>query len=132
MQRRKEEIVDVWDDLKIWCEEYGFELSEENGEYVIWGKSAFEDEAVEWIWYDVESDTVQAMNTDKNNMWLYEGRPDLSADDIVEMSVKLAEILSWTNMTVSNIVDPEDWQEIADVRDAYSDPRFKGRVLDLA
>lgn len=125
-------MMGLWDALSNWCDEYGFTLSEENGEYVIWGTEAFDGGAVEWIWYDPAADTVQATDTDKNNMWLYEGRPDLSADDIVSMSAKLARILDWQDMTIEDIVDPEDWQEIAQVHDAYGDPTFTTRVLDLA
>ena len=124
--------MNLWNDLQEWCEDYGFELTEENGEYVIWGKETVDGNSVEWIWYDPVADTVQTTDTDKNNMWLYEGRPDLSADDIVEMAKKLADILDWPDMSIADIVDPEDWQEIAQVNDAYADSRFALSISNLA
>lgn len=123
--------MSLYDELQDWCDEYGFKLTDEDGEYIIWGIETVDEEPVEWLWYNPVTDIVQATDTDKNNMWLYESRPDLSADDIVEMIGRLAVILDWDDLVVEKMVDPEDWQEIAGVRDAYADERFATRVLDL-
>lgn len=31
-----------------------------------------------------------------------------------------------TPILLKTLIDPEDWQEIADIPDAYADPRYSG------
>lgn len=66
-------------------------------------------------------------NTDNLNIWLYRTRKDLSAESIIDFASQLN---AWANgygwsISLSSIVDPEDWQEIAHVSDAGEDPRYK-------
>lgn len=63
-------------------------------------------------------------DTDRANIWLCQTRPDITADDICEFTDQIAEATDF-EIEVSNIVDPEDWQEIAGVANAYDDPRFE-------
>ena len=66
-------------------------------------------------------------NTDNLNIWLYRTRKDLSAELIIDFANQLnawAAGYGWS-ISLSSIVDPEDWQEIAHVSDAGEDPRYK-------
>ena len=64
-----------------------------------------------------------AGNTDQNNLWFYQTRKDLTPKKIVSFIKSLSTILNY-NLKVYNVIDPEDWQEIAKVNDAYDDARW--------
>lgn len=64
-----------------------------------------------------------AGNTDQNNLWFYQTRKDLTPKKIVSFIKSLSTILNY-NLKVYNVIDPEDWQEIAKVNDAYDDARY--------
>ena len=79
-----------------------------------------------WIKYNMKEDTFSIIgNTDQCNFWLYDTRPDLTPEKIIEF----VKDLNWTlepdePILLKTLIDPEDWQEIADVRDAYEDERY--------
>jgi len=62
-------------------------------------------------------------NTDNLNLWFYQTRKDLTPKKIVSFIKSLSTILNY-NLKVYNVIDPEDWQEIAKVNDAYDDVRY--------
>lgn len=71
---------------------------------------------------------ITGNNTNCLNIWLYETRKDLTADILVEFFGKIEELLNLPKNErdlLSTFVDPEDWQEIANVPDAYEDVRYK-------
>lgn len=69
-------------------------------------------------------------NTDCNNIWLYETRPDLKPEDIVQFFSKIKEITKEKTNLLKTYVDPEDWQEIANIPDASEDERYEKCALN--
>lgn len=90
---------------------------------------------VNWIEYNPVSDTVKIVgNTDNMNIWLYATRPDMNPDKCVSFVKELSEALACT-FEIKELIDPEDWQELANIQDAYEDPRYQcgrqNQSLDL-
>ena len=79
-----------------------------------------------WIKYNMKEDTFSIIgNTDQCNFWFYDTRPDLTPDKLIEF----VKDLNWAlepdePILLKTLIDPEDWQEIAGVRDAYEDTRY--------
>ena len=64
-----------------------------------------------------------AGNTDQNNLWFYQTRKDLTPKKIVSFIKSLSLLLNY-NLKVYMLIDPEDWQQIAKMNDAYDDVRY--------
>lgn len=66
-------------------------------------------------------------NTDHLNIWLHETRPDFTAETIMQFVKDLNQAIKSTNckFSISHLIDPEDWQEIADVESASDDVRYQ-------
>jgi len=62
-------------------------------------------------------------NTDQLNLWFYQTRKDLTPRKIIAFLKSLSLLLNY-NIKVYRLIDPEDWQEIAKVNDAYDDVRY--------
>ena len=108
------------------CQKYGFSTITLGDKEILVAKDT-DDENVNWITYDTEKDTVSfSGNTDYLNLWFYETRKDLTPDKIVEFVEDLNEALDLQGdkILVKELIDPEDWQAIADIRDAYEDLRY--------
>ena len=79
---------------------------------------------IEWIKYMPKSDTISITgNTDNMNIWLHVTRPDMTANKCIQFVKELSNALDYI-LIVKDLVDPEDWQEIADVDDATKDFRY--------
>lgn len=74
---------------------------------------------VTWFLWDSVRDVLYGDNTDQCNIWLCNTRPDLTPEQLISFFTELCE-----RAALKTLVDPEDWQEIADVRDAYEDERY--------
>lgn len=72
---------------------------------------------VKWFEYNSNEDRYHGNNTDQWNIWLCDTRKDLTAEDLVTMFTEIE-----AEMRV--FVDPEDWQELANVCDAYEDKKY--------
>ena len=108
------------------CQKYGFSTITLGNKEILVTKDT-DDYDVNWITYDTEKDTVSfSGNTDYLNLWFYETRKDLTPDKIVEFVKDLNEALELEGdkILVKELIDPEDWQEIADIHDAYEDLRY--------
>lgn len=78
-----------------------------------------------WIEFDINSDTVQLIgNTDNCNLWFYKTRKDLTPEILLGFVNDLNKAFE-INFTLRELIDPEDWQEIANVSDASTDNRYK-------
>lgn len=79
-----------------------------------------------WIKYIVTSDLFSiAGNTDHLNLWFCDTRPDLTPEKLISFVKDLNWALEPNEpILLKDLIDPEDWQEIADVRDAYEDERY--------
>lgn len=70
---------------------------------------------------------ISGNNTDQCDIWLYETRPDMTPERCVEFFEELSRTMGLygeDKLKVSTWIDPEDWQEIAGVQDAYEDNRY--------
>ena len=79
-----------------------------------------------WIEYIETLDVYSIVgNTDQCNLWFYDTRPDLTPEKIIEFVKDLNEALEPNKpILLKTLIDPEDWQEIAKVHDAYDDERY--------
>lgn len=83
---------------------------------------------VKWINYNIQNDTVSYHgNTDNCNLWFCETRKDFTPEKCIEFVADLntAFNLQDDKFKLKDLIDPEDWQEIANVNDAYNDIRYK-------
>ena len=79
-----------------------------------------------WIKYNEHVNTFSIKgNTDHLNLWFYDTRPDLTPEKLISFIKDLNWALEPNEpILLKDLIDPEDWQEIADVRDAYDDGRY--------
>ena len=79
-----------------------------------------------WIKYVTSSDLFSiAGNTDQCNLWFCDTRPDLTPEKLINFIKELNWALEPDEpILLKTLIDPEDWQEIANVRDAYEDERY--------
>ena len=84
----------------------------------------------EWINYNFRDNSIILIgNTDQCNFWFCNTRPDLTPDRLIEFTSDLNTILNKIGYEIElkNLIDPEDWQEIANIHDAYKDSRYSGK-----
>lgn len=84
-----------------------------------------------WIIYDSKENSISLIgNTDQCNFWFCNTRPDLTPDKLIEFTADLNTIINKIGYDVAlkTLIDPEDWQEIAHIHDAYDDPRYSGDI----
>lgn len=84
-----------------------------------------------WIRYYPATDSIACVGkTDHLNIWLSETRKDMTPErclQFVEDLNSTMELTAAEQFSVSELIDPEDWQQLADVKDAYQDGRYSGR-----
>ncbi len=87
-----------------------------------------------WIRYDPQKNEVALRGeTDFLNIWLYETRPDMTPEKCVAFVDELNNLFEFygaDKILVRDLIDPEDWQEIADIRDASEDERY-GKLVNI-
>ena len=108
------------------CQKYGFSVVKSGEKEILVAKNTY-NEDINWITYDTEKDTVSfSGSTDYLNLQFYETRKDLTLNKIVEFVKDLNEALNieGDKILVKELIDPEDQQEIADIRNAYEDLRY--------
>lgn len=79
-----------------------------------------------WIKYNEHINTFSINgNTDHLYLWFYDTRPDLTPEKLISFIKDLNWALEPNEpILLKELIAPEDWQEIADVRDAYDDERY--------
>lgn len=106
---------------------YKFETIVEDDKAILLAKNT-SGEDVDWIIYNIKEDTVSHLgDSDNCNLWFYDTRKDFTSDILVEFVQDLNELFELKDMErfiVRNLIDPEDWQEITGIHDAYEDERF--------
>lgn len=73
---------------------------------------------------------ISGGGTDTLNIWLHETRPDMTPERCIEFFEEISRTLGLfgeDKLVPSDLIDPEDWQEIAGVHDAYEDERYTGK-----
>ena len=91
-----------------------------DGRWTTWFLVSFK----EGLWH------IRGNNTDQCNIWLHLTRPDMTPERCVEFFDRLNETLGLfgkEEIQMNSLIDPEDWQEIAGVDDAYEDERYTGK-----
>ena len=102
---------------------YGFEIKMSETEISLIALNT-DSEKVKWITYNIDTDIVHLLgNTDYCNLWFCDTRKDLSPDDCINFVVALNQALD-VDFKVREIIDPEDWQEIAQIINAFNDNRY--------
>ena len=109
------------------CNKYGFSMSIIDNKYTIVAKNT-SNKNVNWITYNSETDIVKYLgNTDNCNLWFCDTRKDFTAEKTIQFVDDLNELFNLEGeekLLVKELIDPEDWQEIANVRNAYEDLRY--------
>ncbi len=85
----------------------------------------------DWIIYNsIDNSIILIGNTDQCNFWFCNTRPDITPDILINFTADLNKIMDKIGYEVEmrKLIDPEDWQEIAHICDAYDDPRYSGSI----
>lgn len=111
--------------LEQLAKSYGFGFHKTNMTETLMSKNT-DGEWIKWIKHSIANEKVEVKgNTDNLNLWLSETRPDLSPERIVAFVEDLNKCLCIEPpIALKEIIDPEDWQSIAGIDDAYEDIRY--------
>jgi len=126
------EPLETIQNFKELAERYGFKILQDGGVYSLCAKDT-DNQWTRWIKFYPKEDRVSFTgNTDQLNIWLYNTRKDFTPEKCIQFVEELNEIFKLSGkdkFLVKELIDPEDWQEIADVRDAYQDKRYTSNPL---
>lgn len=108
--------------------EYGFQAKILPGVFLLVAQDT-DGEWQKWIEFHLApTNRVLLMgNTDQCNLWFCDTRKDLIPERIISFVRELntfSERHCDTMIRLQDLIDPEDWQEIAHVRNAYEDIRY--------
>lgn len=118
--------------VKDLAEEYGFRSKSSGGTATVTSRNT-DGQWTTWFSVTVQEDglcRIRGNNTDQCNIWLYETRPDMTPERCMEFFEALNSTLGLfgdDKIKMSTWIDPEDWQAIAGVCDAYEDERYTGK-----
>lgn len=120
---------DYKEQLKNICKKYNFKYTEHSENKISLCAKNTDNNWCDWIKFDLKNkEVILVGNTDNCNFWFYHTRKDMTPDRIIEFVADLNTMLRKFNndyVSVKSLIDPEDWQEIAQVNDAYKDNRYK-------
>lgn len=109
-------------------EKYNFKVITTGNKASLLAKN-IDNKNVSWINYDIDNDKISYLgNTDNCNLWFHETRTDLTPEILVDFINDLNNVFELEDenkFTVRELIDPEDWQEIANISDASDDCRYK-------
>lgn len=115
------ELIEMQAKVKDFCEKYGFQMSVVEDCVFIEVKN-IEDKYFPWIKFNTKKKTVQLIggNTDHCNIWFHVTRPDFTPE-ICDAFIKDLNVLAdfedqSSNFTIKELIDPEDWQCIAGIK----------------
>ncbi len=115
------------------AKEYGFKTVRD-GDYSITFRAKSTDG--HWVsWFTIIPSLkgarhIKGNNTDQANIWLGETRPDMTPERCIAFFEEINHTLGLfgeDRVEPSEWIDPEDWQIIANVHDAYTDARYTGK-----
>lgn len=113
-------------DFKELVSKYKFKVIENGDELALCAKNT-DREWAEWIIYNIKNNQIMLMgDTDQLNFWFYNTRKDLTPERLIDFKNDLNFILNKIDYEIDlkTMIDPEDWQEIAGIGNAYDDPRY--------
>ena len=117
--------VRVNDFIKV-AKEYGFKARRTDYGAVLKAQNT-DGKWVNWIEYHKDNGLLRYDNTDVLNIWLSDTRQDLTPQKLEWFVVDLNYALERYDddeLLLKDIIDPEDWQAIANVPDASQDIRY--------
>ena len=108
--------------------EYGFQAKILPGVFLLVAQDT-DGEWQKWMEFHLAptNRVVLMGNTDNCNLWFCDTRKDLTPERIIAFVQELNEFSEKhcdTTVKLRELVDPEDWQELALVRDASEDIRY--------
>ena len=125
-----ENVAQKFKDL---AEKYGFKIIQDGDTLSLCAKNT-DDRWTRWIKYNPGKHEVSLCGeTDYLNIWLGETRPDMTPEkcvSFVDELNNLFEFFDTDKILVRDLIDPEDWQEIAGIPDASEDIRF-GKLIEI-
>lgn len=120
---------DYKEQLKNICEKYDFKYKEYSKNKISLCAKNTDNHWRDWIKLDLQNKDITLIgNTDNCNFWFCDTRKDMTPEKIIEFVADINTMLRKFNdsyITIKSLIDPEDWQEIAQVKDAYEDDRYK-------
>lgn len=126
--------IDIRSEFKDIAKKFNFKIKESQESICICAKD-IDGNWVEWIEHNFkENKTYISGNTDNCNLWFCNTRKDLTPERILEFVANVNDTLRKVDdyVTVKTLIDPEDWQEIAGVKDAYEDNRYQIYIREIA
>lgn len=118
--------INIQYSLKEVTDKYGFKEQRATNSLSLMAKDT-NGHWIRWVTYDIAKDTIYLDNTDCLNIWLCDTRPDLTPEQIIEFVKELNSSFGFEGedrLRLKELIDPEDWQEIAQVQDASADKRY--------
>lgn len=126
---------DYKEQLKCMCKKYDFKFAEYSENKIALCAKDTDRHWRDWIKLDIKNKEVRLVgNTDNCNFWFCDTRKDMTPEKIIEFVADLNTMLRKFNdsyISVKSLIDPEDWQEIAQVKDAYEDDRYKIQIKSI-
>jgi len=121
------------DEFEKIAKDYDFKVKDNTKEVSLCARNT-DGEWRKWITYDVrENKFLTAGNTDECNFWFCDTRKDMNPEKILNFVADLNTILRkfGTYIKLSSLIDSEDWQKIANVKDAYEDDRYQIQLKSI-
>ena len=126
---------DYKEQLKNICKKYNFKYVEHSENKISLCAKDTDKHWSDWIKLDLKNKEVLLVgNTDSCNFWFCDTRKDMTPDRIIEFGADLNTLLRNFNngyVSVKTLIDPEDWQVIAQIKDAYDDNRYKIKFEEI-
>jgi len=126
----EEEMMQAQEFMRL-GEKYGFKVMAQGSKLNLYAKNT-DNQWTQWISYDSQKNSVSCRgNTDHLNIWLYDTRKDLTPEKCLSFVEDLNKAFLLTGkdrFQIKELIDPEDWQEIAQVKDAHQDERYAGKT----
>lgn len=125
----------IKEELKNICDKYEFKYKELSDIKVVLCAKDTDKHWQEWIKLDLQKNEIQITgNTDQCNFWFYDTRKDMTPNRIINFVASLNNLFRKfdTSVQIKTLIDPEDWQEIANVNDAYKDNLYNIEFHDIA
>lgn len=114
--------TELYNNLKTVADKYGFSVVD-TAEQIQFIAKDTDSKSVVWFCYDKKKDIIYTNNTDSVNIWLCDTRKDFTPEKCIAFVAELNKAMN-SEIPLSHLIDPEDWQEIASVQDAYEDTRY--------
>lgn len=113
---------ELYNSLTAVAEKYGFTV-EETQDRISFYANTTDGTPIEWFFYDKKKDIIYTWNTDQTNIWLCDTRKDFAPEKCIEFVKEVNQAMD-AQIPLSHLIDPEDWQVIANCYDAYEDKRY--------